>query len=67
MYLAFITLKAYYIPAIFFAGVVCGFILQIGRVRHYRDKQIRAEQEKLKMQAEMLGMGSYYENNAKPQ
>lgn len=67
MYLVFITLKAYYLPAIFGAGFICGYILQIGKVRHFRDKQIRAEQEKLKMQAEMLGMGSYYDSNAKPQ
>ena len=66
MYFAFITLKAYYVPAIFVAGFICGLILQISRVRHFRDKQIRAEQEKLKMQAEMLGMGSYYESNTKP-
>ncbi len=66
MYYALITLQAYYVPAIFVAGFVCGFIVQISRVRHFRDKQIRAEQEKLKMQAEMLGMGAYYDNNAKP-
>lgn len=66
MYFAFITLKAYYLPAIFGAGFICGFIIQRSRVQHFRDKQIRAEQEKLKMQAEMLGMGSYYDSNEKP-
>ncbi len=65
MPLAFITLKAYYLPIVFGAGFVCGYIIQIARVRHFRDKQIRAEQEKLHMQAQMLGMGDYYDDKNK--
>ena len=61
MCLAFITIKASYLLAIFGAGFALGFIVQIGRVRYFRDKQIRAEQEKLKMQAQMLGMGDMYD------
>ncbi len=61
MYFAFIAIKASYLPVIFLAGFVCGYLFQAARVRHFRDKQIAAEQEKLKMQAQMLGMGDYYE------
>jgi hypothetical protein len=63
MLLAFITLKAPYLAGIFAAGFVLGYGIQIKRVRHFRNKQIAAEQEKLKMQAQMLGMGDYYEPN----
>lgn len=63
MNLAFITIKATYLPVIFIAGFVLGFLFQLKRVRYYRNKQITAEQEKLKMQAHMLDMGDYYEES----
>ncbi len=61
MHVAFITLKASYFLVICGVCFLLGFLLQIGRVRYYREKQIRAEQEKLKMQAQMLGMGDLYD------
>jgi hypothetical protein len=66
MSLDFISLSRLYLPAaIFTVGFALGYFLQISRVRHFRDKQIKAEQEKLKMQAEMLGMGDYYDDKNK--
>ncbi|MES2778027.1 MAG: hypothetical protein V4722_27875 [Bacteroidota bacterium] len=61
MELSFINLKAYYLPTIFGAGVLSGLIFQTFRVRYYRQQQIKAEQEKLKMQAHMLGLGHLYD------
>ncbi len=63
MALASITLGIYNLGFTFAIGFAIGFGLQVHRVRHFRRKQIKAEQEKLKMQAEMLGMGAYYDSN----
>ncbi|MEO7312509.1 MAG: hypothetical protein ABIX01_19140 [Chitinophagaceae bacterium] len=58
-----ISLSTFYVPgAIFIAGFAVGYFIQNARVNLYREKQLRAEKEKLKMQAEMLGMGHYYDN-----
>ncbi len=66
MSLALISLSSFYYPAaIFGVGFAVGYFIQTSRVRHFRDKQIRAEQEKLHMQAQMLGLGHYYDDKTK--
>jgi len=57
MLLAFVTIKVYYFLAICGGCFAIGFLIQERKVRYYREKQVLAEKEKLKMQADMLGLG----------
>jgi|GEM_PF-5754542 len=63
--LAFIELGFSIIGGIFIAGLLLGLLIQHMRLNKALSKKRRAEQEMLKMQAQMLGMDDAYEHRKK--
>jgi len=60
MNLLFITIPSYYLLGLFATGFLLGFLIQRHRTVYYRRRHREAEGDKLKMQAQMLGMGDMY-------
>ena len=63
--LAYIEISLPILGGIFAAGLILGLLAQQPRLNKAASKKRRAEQEMLKMQAQMLGMDDAYKSKNK--